>query len=51
MDEEPAVDPVNEMTGAYHQLINELGPTKARDLLDKLEFHPVFTAHPTEARR
>ena len=51
VDENQAVDPVNEMTGAYHQLINELGPAKARDLLDKLEFHPVFTAHPTEARR
>ncbi|MFT8357533.1 phosphoenolpyruvate carboxylase [Bifidobacterium aquikefiri] len=46
-----ATDPVNEMTGAYHQLIDEMGPAKAADLLDKLEFHPVFTAHPTEARR
>ena len=45
------VDPVNEMTCAYHQLINELGPAKAKELLDQLEFHPVFTAHPTEARR
>lgn len=46
-----AYDPVNEMTSAYHQLINEMGPAKAKDLLEKLEFHPVFTAHPTEARR
>ena len=45
------VDPVNEMTCAYLQLINELGPAKAKELLDQLEFHPVFTAHPTEARR
>jgi phosphoenolpyruvate carboxylase len=46
-----AIDPVNELTGAYHQLIAEMGPAKAKELLDKLEFHPVFTAHPTEARR
>ena len=46
-----AVDPVNEMTHAFHALIVELGPAKAQDLLHKLEFHPVFTAHPTEARR
>ena len=51
VDDSQAVDPVNEMTGAYHQLINEMGPAKAKELLDKLEFHPVFTAHPTEARR
>lgn len=49
--ENQATDPVNEMTGAYHQLLSELGPAKAKDLLEKLEFHPVFTAHPTEARR
>ncbi|MCI1634870.1 phosphoenolpyruvate carboxylase [Bifidobacterium sp.] len=46
-----ATDPVNEMTGAFHQLIDEMGPAKAQELLEKLEFHPVFTAHPTEARR
>ena len=46
-----AVDPVNEMTNAYHKLIVEMGPAKAKELLNKLEFHPVFTAHPTEARR
>ena len=51
VDDTQAVDPVNEMTCAYHQLINEMGPAKAKELLDKLEFHPVFTAHPTEARR
>ena len=48
---EQAVDPINELTVAYHQLINEMGPAKAKELLDQLEFHPVFTAHPTEARR
>ena len=51
VDENQAVDPVNELTVAYHQLITEMGPAKAKALLEKLEFHPVFTAHPTEARR
>lgn len=44
-------DPINEMTSAYSQLLQEMGPAKASELLEKLEFHPVFTAHPTEARR
>lgn len=44
-------DPVNEMTVAYYRLIQEVGKTKANKLLNRLEFHPVFTAHPTEARR
>ena len=51
VNEDQAGDPVNEMTCAYHQLINEMGPARAKELLDQLEFHPVFTAHPTEARR
>ena len=51
VDDINAVDPVNELTVAYHKLINEMGPAKAKELLDRLEFHPVFTAHPTEARR
>ena len=51
VNENQAVDPVNEMTCAYHQLINEMGPARVKELLDQLEFHPVFTAHPTEARR
>ncbi|PJM74248.1 phosphoenolpyruvate carboxylase [Bifidobacterium primatium] len=46
-----ATDPINEMTGAYKRIISEVGPAQAQKLLDKLEFHPVFTAHPTEARR
>ncbi|WP_331270784.1 phosphoenolpyruvate carboxylase [Bifidobacterium choloepi] len=51
VSEDSAIDPVNEMTKAYHQLIAECGPAKAKELLEQLEFHPVFTAHPTEARR
>lgn len=46
-----AVDPVNELTVAYRQMIDEVGEEKANELLGRLEFHPVFTAHPTEARR
>ena len=48
---ENTVDPANELTVAYHQLIEEVGCTQANELLRRLEFHPVFTAHPTEARR
>lgn len=51
VSESQSIDPVNEMTCAYHKLIAEMGPAKAKELLEKLEFHPVFTAHPTEARR
>ncbi len=49
--EAKGTDPINEMTSAYSQLLQEMGPAKASELLEKLEFHPVFTAHPTEARR
>ena len=51
VEDDEAVDPVNELTTAYHQLLTEMGSAKAKALLEKLEFHPVFTAHPTEARR
>ena len=45
------VDPSNELTVAYSRLVDEMGGGPATQLLSKLEFHPVFTAHPTEARR
>ena len=51
VDIDSTVDPSNELTVAYHQLLDEVGPEQANALLRKLEFHPVFTAHPTEARR
>ena len=44
-------DPINDITVAYHKLVDECGRGKANALLNRLEFHPVFTAHPTEARR
>ncbi|MDP9858419.1 phosphoenolpyruvate carboxylase [Olsenella profusa DSM 13989] len=46
-----ASDPINDITVAYRQLVDECGRGKAIALLNRLEFHPVFTAHPTEARR
>ena len=45
------VDESNALAVAYQQLIDEAGPDRAAELLERLEFHPVFTAHPTEARR
>ncbi|MEV4666693.1 phosphoenolpyruvate carboxylase [Microbacterium sp. LWO12-1.2] len=36
---------------AYAQLKSEVGEDEARRRLEGLRFHPVFTAHPTEARR
>ena len=44
-------DAANDIVRAYRRLIQECGPNKARALLSRLEFRPVFTAHPTEARR
>ncbi len=44
-------DPSNELVAAFERLRAETSPERARELLGKLEFHPVFTAHPTEARR
>ena len=44
-------DESNALAIAYHQLVDEAGEQHANELLARLEFHPVFTAHPTEARR
>lgn len=50
-DANPSANPNNDLSAAYHEIIKECGPAKAKSLLEALEFHPVFTAHPTEARR
>lgn len=39
------------VAGAFAQLSHEVGEDEARERLRELRFHPVFTAHPTEARR
>lgn len=39
------------VAGAYAQLRSEIGDDEAQRRLEGLRFHPVFTAHPTEARR
>jgi len=45
-------DPVPESIAAtVGQLRRRLGPKRLQDLVTRLEIHPVFTAHPTEARR
>ncbi len=36
---------------AFANLSKEIGEDKALERLQALRFHPVFTAHPTEARR
>ncbi|MBK7819552.1 MAG: phosphoenolpyruvate carboxylase [Tessaracoccus sp.] len=36
---------------AFAQLATEIGEDAAQRRLENLRFHPVFTAHPTEARR
>ncbi|MDR1033415.1 MAG: phosphoenolpyruvate carboxylase [Bifidobacteriaceae bacterium] len=39
------------LLAAYDALENEVGAEKTLELAKKLRFHPVLTAHPTEARR
>lgn len=51
LDENDLSRSADELACAYHNLLKEMGPAQAKELLEKLEFHPVFTAHPTEARR
>ncbi len=50
-DGAPSRDPRGSLAGAYRALAGEIGDAQAKDRLDGLLFHPVFTAHPTEARR
>jgi phosphoenolpyruvate carboxylase len=44
-------DGTDSVGGALAQLSEEVGAETALDRLQSLRFHPVFTAHPTEARR
>ncbi len=44
-------DAVDTVATAYAQLRREVGDDEARRRLNGLRFQPVFTAHPTEARR
>lgn len=43
--------PTDTIAGAYAQLASEVGEDTALRRLQTMRFHPVFTAHPTEARR
>lgn len=47
-DREQATDSV---AAAFVRLAAEVGDDTALERLQRLRFHPVFTAHPTEARR
>ena len=47
----PSRDPASSVATAYAQLSSELGAETALERLRSMRFHPVFTAHPTEARR
>jgi len=44
-------DAADTVATAFAQLSREVGEEEARERLSELRFHPVFTAHPTEARR
>ncbi|WP_448720049.1 phosphoenolpyruvate carboxylase [Microbacterium natoriense] len=44
-------DAADTVATAYARLKTEVGEDEARRRLEGLRFHPVFTAHPTEARR
>ncbi|WOF22651.1 phosphoenolpyruvate carboxylase [Microbacterium betulae] len=48
---QPERDPRGTIAGAFAELAAEIGADAARERLRSLRFHPVFTAHPTEARR
>ena len=44
-------DPSTSIGNAFAQLSKEVGVDAATERLQTMRFHPVFTAHPTEARR
>lgn len=44
-------DAKDSIASAYARLSTEVGRDEATERLRHLRFHPVFTAHPTEARR
>jgi phosphoenolpyruvate carboxylase len=44
-------DATDSVAGAFARLAAEVGDDTAHARLQALRFHPVFTAHPTEARR
>nr|WP_233189098.1 phosphoenolpyruvate carboxylase [Subtercola sp. Z020] len=43
--------PADSLPGAIEQLVFEVGEAETKRRLENLRFHPVLTAHPTEARR
>ncbi|MEP7024351.1 MAG: phosphoenolpyruvate carboxylase, partial [Actinomycetota bacterium] len=43
--------PRESLAAAVDRIRADLGPDRARQLLDSMRVHPVLTAHPTEARR
>lgn len=47
----PSRNPADSVRSAFAQLSSELGEETALERLQTMRFHPVFTAHPTEARR
>ncbi|MFD1715957.1 phosphoenolpyruvate carboxylase [Amnibacterium flavum] len=44
-------DANDSVVSAFRRLEEEVGADTARQRLQSMKFHPVFTAHPTEARR
>ncbi|CAN5270838.1 phosphoenolpyruvate carboxylase [soil metagenome] len=46
-----STDPSNSIGSAFAALTEEIGTDAAIGRLQAMRFHPVFTAHPTEARR
>ena len=43
--------PADSLPGALSRLVDEVGSEETARRLQRLRFHPVLTAHPTEARR